>query len=246
MSLGPSFPNASWNTRIPGKGASVRTYHFNFRVLMPYLNNLLSGASVTLYLSLLIILVGFALGILGAVARRSRSPWLRKISATYVDVMRNTPALVQLYLVYFGAGEAGIRMSAFTAALIALSLNCGGYATEIFRAGLDAIPKGQTEAALSLSLRPLQVFRLVILPQAVRIVYPPLGNQVVAVILNSSVAAVVAAKELTASALDVGGLTFRYFETFTIAIVGYILVVQIVNLLWSGMGRAFFSRVPGR
>jgi polar amino acid transport system permease protein len=222
------------------------TYHFNFRILAPHYGVLMSGAVTTLYLSLLSILIGFALGLIGALCRRSRSPVLRSISATYVDLMRNTPGLVQLYLVYFGTGELGIRMSGFYAALIALSLNCGGYATEIFRAGLEAIPKGQTEAALSLALRPLEVLRFITLPQAIRVVYPPLGNQVVAVVLGSSMAAVITVPELTGRALDVGGITFRYFETFTLAIVAYIVVVQLINVLWSACGRLFFRKVPGR
>jgi polar amino acid transport system permease protein len=224
----------------------MRTYHFNFRILAPYYDDLINGATMSLYLSLLVIVIGFVIGIIGALSRRSRSNVLRGISAGYVDIMRNTPALVQVYLVYFGSGEMGIRMSAFYAALIALSLNCGGYVTEIFRAGLEAIAKGQTEAALSLALRPHQIIRFVILPQAIRVVFPPLGNQVVSVVLGSSVAAVIAVPELTAKALDVGGQTFRYFETFALAMGAYVLVVQMINLLWSGFGRLFFRTVPGR
>ena len=147
-----------------------------------------------------------------------------------------------LYIVYFAAPSIGLRLSSFNAALIGLSLNSAGYMAEILRAGLIAVAPGQFEAVQAQGLTALQGLRHVILPQVFRTVYAPLGNQVIAVILASSLASAVAVDEVASWMETVGSTSFRFFETFVVAAVVYLVLCQAVNLLRLAIGRALFAR----
>ena len=152
------------------------------------------GVAITLVLSGVTMCTGLAIGTLGAAAQVYGRRWLQTVSAAYVEVIRNTPLIVQLFLIFFGLPSAGIRLDAMTAAIVALTINLGAYATEIIRAGLEAIPRAQIEAGHSLGLSGRQVFRHVVLVPAVRIVYPALTSQFVLVMLATSVVSQISAQ----------------------------------------------------
>jgi His/Glu/Gln/Arg/opine family amino acid ABC transporter permease subunit len=215
-------------------------YTFTLRTIYPYLGELQTAAALTLSLSLLAIVFSIALGAGVAVMRRSGSRLLRGLGAAYVEVMRNTPLLVILYLIYFAGPSVGVRLSSFTAAVIGLSLNSAGYMAEILRAGLIAVAPGQFEAAQAQGMTTLQVFRHVVFPQVFRTIYAPLGNQVIAVILASSLASAIAVDEVASWMETVGSTSFRFFETFAVAAVVYLVLCQAVNLLRLGVGRMLF------
>jgi polar amino acid transport system permease protein len=217
-------------------------YTFTLRTIYPYLGELRQAAALTLSLSLLAIAISIALGAGVAVMRRSRSRPMRLAGAAYVEVMRNTPLLVILYLIYFAGPAIGIRLSSFNAALIGLSLNSAGYMAEILRAGLIAVPQGQFEAAQSQGMSALQSFRHVVFPQVFRTIYAPLGNQVIAVILASSLASAVAVDEVASWMETVGSTSFRFFETFVVAALVYLVLCQAVNLGRLGIGRMLFRQ----
>lgn len=215
-------------------------YTFTLRTIYPYLDQLWSAMALTLALSTLAIAASLVLGAGVAVMRRSRSRILRFAGGAYVEVMRNTPLLVILYIVYFVGPSAGLRLDAFTAALIGLSLNAGGYMAEIIRAGLVAVPPGQFEAAQAQGFSAVQTFRHVVFPQVFRTIYAPLGNQVIAVILASSLASAISVDEVASWMETVGSTSFRFFETFVVAALVYLVLCQAVNALRLLVGRALF------
>jgi polar amino acid transport system permease protein len=221
-------------------------YSFALRTVYPYLGDLQSAAALTLSLSVLAIVISIALGSVVAVMRRSRSRPVRFAGAAYVEVMRNTPLLVILYIVYFSLPSIGLRLSSFNAALIGLSLNAAGYMAEIIRAGLVAVAPGQFEAAASQGFSTLQSFRHIVFPQVFRTIYAPLGNQVIAVILASSLASAVAVDEVASWMETVGSTSFRFFETFVVAAVVYLVLCQGVNLARLGIGHWLFKQAPAR
>jgi His/Glu/Gln/Arg/opine family amino acid ABC transporter permease subunit len=218
-------------------------YNFTLRTVIPYLGSLPEAALVTVWLSVLTIVLSLGIGIGGALARRSPRPAVRFLAVAYVEFMRNTPLLVFLYLVYFGLPQLGLRVSGFQSALVAMTLNSGAYMTEIFRGGLMAIPRGQFEAALAQGMSGFQTFRHVVFPQVFRIIYAPLGNQFVQVVLGSSLASVVAVNDVTSWMQTAGSATFRYFETFFVAGIVYVGLCQAINLARILTGRILFG--PG-
>lgn len=221
-------------------------YAFTLRTIYPYLGELWQAAGITLLLSVLAIVASVVLGIGVALLRRSPSRLLRVLGGLYVEVMRNTPLLVILYLVYFALPETGLRLSSFAAALIGLAANSAGYMAEIFRAGLSAVARGQFEAAASQGMTGAQTYRYIVLPQVFRTIYAPLGNQFIAVILASSLASAVAVEDVASWMQTVGATSFRFFETFLVSAVVYLVLCQIVNLGRIGVGRWLFADAGGR
>jgi His/Glu/Gln/Arg/opine family amino acid ABC transporter permease subunit len=224
------------------------SYQFSLRAILPYFDQLPDALVNTILLSALTIFISSLVGLAGALMRTNPNRWIRVLGTAYVEVMRNVPLVVLLYLVYFGLPEIGWRLDGFSSALLALTLNSGAYMTEIFRGGLLAIPRGQYEAARSQAMSGLQVFRYVIFPQVFRIIYAPLGNQLIAVVLGSSLASVVAVPELTSWMGTTGSASFRYFETFVVAGFLYVILCQIINLARIVTGHLLFrsSRGGGR
>jgi len=217
-------------------------YHFSFREIAPYLVQLPDAIWTTISLSVLTAILSGFLGIPGALARRSRWLLVRFIVGLYVEVMRNVPLLIVLYLVFFSLPQTGLRLDGFESALIALTLNSSAYMIEIFRSGLIAIPRVQYEAAASQGMTRLQTLRLVVLPQVLRVVYGPIGNQLVGIVLGSSLASVVTVAEITSWMDTAGSATFRYFETFIVAGAAYLAICQIINLARILTGRLLFGR----
>lgn len=197
---------------------------------------LLQGVAWTLALTAVSAVIGLAVGVAGAWARANGPLGLRVVVGTYVELIRNTPFIVQLFFVFFGLPAAGFRLSPEAASVIAMVINLGAYATEIVRAGLQATPRGQVEAALSLALSPAQVFLRVVLPPALRKVWPALVSQIIIVMLGSAVCGQISTEELSYAANLIQSRNFRAFEAFIVATGLYlVLAVGLRRLLnWAG------------
>ncbi len=183
---------------------------------------------------------GLAIALPGAILR-TFGPWpLRWLIAGYVELIRNTPLLIQLYVVFFILPPLGLRLNSTQAATVALSANLGAYAIEIVRSGLDATPRGQVEAGLSLGLSRLQIIRHIVLLPALRTIYPALGSQFVLQLLGSSLVSAIAVEELTAVGNNVMMQTFRNFEVFIVVGAIYFLLVQMFMALFDGSYRRLF------
>ncbi len=196
-------------------------------------------------ISVVALLISIPLGLAGALGRTSRKRILNDAIAVYVELVRNVPLLVVLYLLFYGL-PASLRLSALQAGVLALAVNSTAFCVEIFRGGLSAIPHGQYEAAASLGLHRVLAFRLIVMPQLLRVVFPSLGNQVISVVLGSSVASVIGVPELTYETLSIGSITFRYFELFVLAAIAYIVAAQVISLIWRAVGLALSARQPAR
>lgn len=189
------------------------------------------GMVMTLALTALGAVVGVAAGVLGAVSRAWRLPVLGKTYTVYVECVRNTPFLVQLYFIFFGLPALGVRLSGWEASFLAMALNLGAYSTEIIRAGVMAIPRGQLEAAESLALSKFQMLRFVILRPALKSVWPALCSQIIIVMLGSAVCSQVAAQELTYAANLIQSRTFRAFEIYFASTLMYLALAVFVRKL---------------
>lgn len=193
------------------------------------------GAATTILLIVVTTLAGTFLSILGAAGRRNGPVLLKRSIGVYVEVMRNTPFLVQLFFIFFGLPSIGIRLDPILAAMLAMTLNMAAYTIEIVGAGLDAVPRGQTEAALALGLRPRQVFIKIVLPQALKVIYPALTSQIIIMMLESAVVSQIAVRELTYEADMLQARTFRAFETYLVVTIVYlVLSMGLRRLLVSG------------
>ena len=204
---------------------------------------LLKGVAWTLALTAISAVLGVAIGVACAWARRSGPAWLRAVVGGYVELVRNTPFIVQLFFVFFGLPALGVKLSPESASVIAMVVNLGAYATEIVRAGIEATPRGQVEAALSLALTPAQVFLRVLLPPALRKVWPALVSQIVIVMLGSAVCSQISTEELSYAANLIQSRNFRSFEAFILATGIYLALAAIVRhlLQWAGP-RFLFGR----
>ena len=204
---------------------------------------LLKGVAWTLALTAVAAVIGVAVGVACAWARSHGPAWLRWIVGAYVELIRNTPFIVQLFFIFFGLPAAGLRLSPETASIIAMVVNLGAYATEIVRAGIVATPRGQIEAAVSLALKPAQVFLRVVLPPALRRVWPSLVSQIIIVMLGSAVCGQISTEELSYAANLIQSRNFRAFEAFIIATALYLaLAVALRRFLnWAGP-RFIFGR----
>jgi len=218
------------------------TYVFQFGTVWQELDKLLLGAGLTLRLSGITMVLGLAVGILGAVGKSSRSRIVRSIVHGYVEAVRNTPFLVQLLLVYLGLPSLGLRLTPDQAALLAMVVNLGAYATEIVRAGIEAVPRGQIEAGRALGLKPHQIFRFVVLVPALRTVFPALGSQFILVMLASSVVSVISAEELTAVTDTIIARNFRSFEFYFVATGIYLAMSLAFQAVFALIDRFLFRR----
>jgi polar amino acid transport system permease protein len=216
-------------------------YQLDFGALLQYLGFFLQGTAVTLGLTAVSSFLGVCIGIAGAAALRSKRPWLRRMVAVYVEIIRNTPFIVQMFFIFFGLPSLGLRLSALTAAALAMTINLAAYAIEIIRAGLEAVPPGQAEAAKTLGLRAVPVFGLVLLPQAIANVYPALIGQITITMLESAVVSQIAVVDLTHVADFIQSRNFRSFETyFVVTVIYFVLAIALRRLLVFG-GRGLFA-----
>ena len=218
------------------------TYAFDFASVLSSWPQFLEGAWMTILLSFPATIVGFVGGTLLAIGRRSSTRWLSNACGAYVEVIRNTPLLVQVFLVFFGLASMGWKVAAFTAALLSLVINVAAYSCEIMRAGMDSIHKGQIEAAECLGLTRRQVYWHVVIRPAMEKVYPALTSQFVLLMLASSITSQISVEELTAVAARVQSETFRPFEAYILVAVAYLILSLLMRLgLWV-FGQIVFTR----
>lgn len=217
-------------------------YGLQFRDVFAAWQSILDGVWITLLLSGVAMVGGLAIGILCAAARTYGPAWLRRIVGAYVEIIRNTPLLVQLFLIFFGLPSFGLRLDGLTAAMIALVINLGAYTTEIVRAGLEAVPKAQIEAGHSLGLSGLQVFRYIVVFPALKAMFPALASQFVLLMLATSVASQISVQDLFHAASIVQSRTFRDFEVYTVIGVLYLALAIGFRGLFALIYRLVFVR----
>lgn len=220
------------------------SYSLDFAWVLNNIDALAQGAGTTLVLTACTTVFGTAFSILGAAAKRGRHRWLRAIIGFYVEVIRNTPFLVQLFVIFFGLPSLGIRFNPLTAAVLAMTLNMTAYTTEVVGAGLDAVPRGQSEAAMALGLRPRQVFSKVILPQAMKVIFPALTSQIIIMMLESAVVSQISVRELTQEADILQARTFRSFETYFVVTMIYLGMSALVRRVLRSTARHSFGVWP--
>ena len=216
---------------------------FDFLAVLREWPLLLRWVVWTIGLTAIATVIGMVVGVACAWARASGPGWLRWVVGSYVELIRNTPFIVQLFFIFFGLPAAGVKLSPELASVIAMVMNLGAYATEIIRAGIEATPRGQVEAAMSLALSRVQTFTRVILPPALKKVWPAMVSQIIIVMLGSAVCGQISTPELSYAANLIQSRNFRAFEAFLIATALYLcLAIALRRLLnWAGP-RFFFGR----
>ncbi|WP_394789552.1 amino acid ABC transporter permease [Rhodoferax sp.] len=215
---------------------------FDFLAVLAQWPLLVKGVVWTLGLTLIATLIGAVLGIGCAWVRsqNSRAPLgLKWAVGAYVELIRNTPFIVQLFFIFFGLPAMGFKLSPEVASILAMVINLGAYATEIIRAGIDATPKGQIEAASSLALSQLQIFTRVVLPPALKKVWPALVSQIIIVMLGSAVCGQISTEELSYAANLIQSRNFRAFEAFIIGTCIYLALSMSVRKLLNWLGPRF-------
>jgi His/Glu/Gln/Arg/opine family amino acid ABC transporter permease subunit len=206
----------------------------------PYLiDTLLLGAQMTIVVTLGGFVVAVVLGLLGAALRTARFAPARAIGTFYVDVFRAVPVLTQLFIIYFGLAELGMKLAPIPAAIIGFGINGGAYLTEVFRAGIEAVYRGQTEAALAIGMTRAQALRVIVLPQAMRVVMPPLGNFGIGLLKDTSVASSVAAPELTFRAHMLVDQTYLSAQIYLMVAALYLAMSLPLARLVRGLERRF-------
>ncbi|WP_134682105.1 amino acid ABC transporter permease [Paracoccus ravus] len=221
-------------------------YHFNFQPIFDNFDMLLHGAWLTVRLSLMAMVFGLIVSVLGAVAKTSGIRPLRWLVDLYVEVIRNTPFLIQIFFIFFGLPAIGIAMSPNTAALVALVVNVGAYGTEIIRAGIESIPQGQIEAGRALALSRVQILRHVVLKPALRNIYPALTSQFIYLMLTSSVVSVISANDLASAGADLNAKSFASFEVYLVLTVMYFLLAAGFSAVFAMIRRVAFSYPASR
>ena len=216
-------------------------YEFHWNIVFQKMPQLLYGAFVTLHVSVLSMLIGIAIAVLLAIAKMSDSKIFSFPATVWVEIARNTPALFQIYMAYFGLGAFGIHLSPYAAVLSALVFVNAGYLTETFRGGFQSIPKTQYSASKSLGMNSVQVYRYIILPQMFRRIYHPMTNQFVWSILMSSLGILVGMNELSGETQRLQSLSFRTLEFFIVAAVMYFLITKIVLFSASLVSQKLFK-----
>ena len=216
-------------------------YDFNFAPVIGAMDQLLYGAWLTVKLSAMAMAIGLVVSILCALAKTSGIRALRIAVDIYVEAIRNTPFLVQIFFLYFGLPTIGIRLDPNTAALLALVINFGAYGTEIIRAGIESIQKGQIEAGTALGLSRLQIFRFVVLKPALRTVYPSLTSQFIYLMLTSSVVSVISASDLASAGNDLQSQTFASFEVYLVVTGIYLALAGGFSAVFAAIQRAAFT-----
>lgn len=217
-------------------------YVLDFSSILNYTPVLLKGIRVTIQLIFVGALVGVFLGIVCAWVRTQGPRWLQYPVAAYIELIRNTPFLVQLFFIFFGLPSAGIQLSEMQGAALAMIINLGAYSAEIIRAGIEVTPRGQVEAGMSLAMTRLQVFRHVILIPSLQRIWPALSSQIVIVMLGSAVVSQIAAEDLTYAANFIQSRNFRAFEIYFVVTAIYLVLVILLRQILQGVGWMIFPR----
>ena len=220
-------------------------YQYDFSSVFDYTPVLLKGIGVTIELIAFGAVAGVALGIACAWVRTQGPKWLRAPVTAYIELIRNTPFLIQLFFVFFGLPSLGMQWGEMQAACLAMALNLGAYSAEIIRAGIDATPRGQYEAGASLALSRLQVFRHVVLKPALMRIWPALSSQIVIVMLGSAVCSQIAAEDLTFAANFIQSRNFRAFEVYLVTTGIYLMLALLLRQILRMTGRRLFRKAAG-
>ena len=213
----------------------------NFPALWPYWPELLAGLWVTIQLTVMATVGGVGLGILGAALRSGKASWASRLWGLYVEIIRNTPFVVQLFFIVFGLPNLGLKLTAGEAALLAMLINLGAYSTEIIRAGIQVTPKWQWEAGRVLGLTRAQTFLRVVLPPSLQRIYPALVSQCIIVMLGSSVVSQVSYEELTFAANLIQSRTFLSFEVYLVTTLIYLLLSIAMRQVLLALGRKWLG-----
>ena len=201
-----------------------RQFNLDFKFMLKYLPFIMKGVGTTVYISILSIISACILALFGALGRLSKNPIFYGVATFYISIVRGTPLIVQVFVIYLGLPQMGIIIDAVPAGIIALGVNYGAYMTEIFRAGIQSIGRGQIEAAHSLGMTYGQLMKRVVLPQAMRLIIPPTGNEFIAMLKDSALVNFLGVWELFFRAVKIGRQNFKSMETLIIAGLFYWLV----------------------
>lgn len=204
---------------------------FDWQFAWQILPELLRASLYTIGITLVAFAIALILGLLLAILRRSRSQWVSWPIASVIEFIRSTPLLIQLYFLYYVLPEYGLVLSALTAGTLAIALHYSCYVAEVYRAGLNGVPRGQWEAAKALSLSPWHAYRNIVLPQAIRPIVPALGNYLIAMFKDTPVLSAITVVELMLQAKNIGSQTFRYIEPITMAGLFFLIISVSVALL---------------
>ncbi|OJX49321.1 amino acid ABC transporter permease [Devosia sp. 66-22] len=218
----------------------------DFSPVLSRLDYLLEGLAVTVLVAVAAIFLSFALGLLLAICRISRTRGLRIFASVYIDVFRNTPFIVQLFFLYYGLPEIGIPTDPMPTGILALSLACAAGNAEIIRAGIETVSKGIVDAGRSFGMSGYQIYRYLILPNALRIAWRPLGNAFVNLVLTTSVLSTITVNDLAGNAANVSAETFKPFEVYLTVLVTYCAVTFTVSGIVNSIYALLFSRVAER
>jgi His/Glu/Gln/Arg/opine family amino acid ABC transporter permease subunit len=206
------------------------TYEFHWNIVIQKMPELLQGAFVTLHVSVLSMVLGIIIAVFLAIAKMNKARPFNYVAITWIEIARNTPALFQIYMAYFGLGAFGIHLSPYMAVLSALVFINAGYLAETFRGGFQSIPDAQYNASKSLGMSNFQTYRYVILPQMFRRIYHPMTNQFVWAVLMSSLGILVGMNELSGETQRLQSLSFRTLEFFMVTAVLYYIITKFVLL----------------
>jgi len=213
---------------------------YQWLTLWGYVPEFLTAGWLTLQVTVLSFVLSVFLGLVAAVAGSSSVAVFRIIARGYVEIIRNTPVLLQIFIVFFGLPSAGISLNAYWAGVIALGLNVGAYLSEVFRAGIQSVPRGQLEAAGILGLERGQIFTSIVLPQAARAVYPTIINYLIQLLLGTSLLSAIALPELTGTATVINSRTLLYIQTFAVVLVAYLVLSNVLSWLAGRLGARIF------
>ncbi len=221
-------------------------YIFDFSWFGDYYPVIAKGIGITVELTLIGTSLGILVGTLCAWIRALGPAWMRPPVVAYVELIRNTPFMIQLFFIFFGLPSIGVQLSELQAANLAMVINLGAYSCEIIRAGIQATPVGQFEAGAALALKPLQVFRLIVLVPALQRIWPALSSQIVIVMLGSAVVSQIAAEDVTFAANFIQSRTFRAFEAYILSTAFYLAFAILLRWLLARIGMWMFPKVPAR
>jgi polar amino acid transport system permease protein len=216
-------------------------YSFDFSGVIAFWPELLRGMWLTIQFSVAGMVFALIIGLLAVLGRQSRLAPLRWLVIAFVELIRNTPFLVQIFFLFFGLPALGLRLTPNAGALLALSLNGGAYAAEIIRGGVKSINRGQIEAGFALGLRRLQIFRCIVIRPALRAVFPALSGQFLLLMLTSSIVSAISAKELTSVGQQIEAETFRSFEVYAVITALYFVMSLCLASIFRVIDRVYFS-----
>lgn len=222
------------------------TYVFDYDWVFEYWPVLLKGIGITVELTLVGGVLGISLGVFCAWVRSLGPKWARPVVTAYVEMIRNTPFLIQLFFIFFGLPALGVRMTELQAANLAMVINLGAYSCEIVRAGIQATHAGQFEAGASLGMSRIQTFWYVVLIPALQRIWPALSSQVVIVMLGSAAVSQIAAEDLTFAANFIQSRTFRAFEAYFVSTLIYLALAILLRQLLRGLGWTLFPKRAAR